>query len=260
MSRPWFRVVLVTALGLSLFVVISLFVGQLSYAGPVSPLDALGEGDVRHAIYLSLICATIATFLGIALAIPTAYALAKSDFRGKTVIDALLDIPIILSPVALGLSLLLLFRTSPGGWVQDHLIRFVFEVPGIILAQFILALALSIRVLKATFDDQDRRLEQVARFLGATPWKSFRHVALPLARPGLLAAFILSWARVMSEFGATVTIAGAVQGKTETIPVSIYLNLSSIDIDKAVALMLLLSMVALTVLLSVRLISRGQYD
>ena len=257
MTRAWFRVVLMAALGLSLFVVISLLAGQLSYSGPVSPLKALGEGDVRHAVYLSLVCATIATALGIIVAIPTAYALAKSSFRGKSIVDALLDFPIILSPVALGLSLLLLFRTSPGSWVQDHLVRFVFEVPGIVLAQFILALALSVRVLKATFDDQDPRLEQVARFLGSTPWQSFRHVALPLARPGLLAAFILSWARVMSEFGATVTIAGAVKGKTETIPISIYLNLSSVDIEKAVALMLVLSIVSLTVLLSVRFISRG---
>jgi len=133
----------------------------------------------------------------------------------------------------------------------------VFEVPGIILAQFFLALALSVRVLKASFEAVDVRCEQVARFLGCTPWQSFRKITLPIARRGVLAAFILSWARCLGDFGAAVTLAGAIKGKTETMPVSIYLNMASVNIDKAVALMLLTTLLALSVLLAVRFVASG---
>jgi len=144
-------------------------------------------------------------------------------------------------------------------WLEAHVMRFVFEVPGIILAQFVLALALEIRVLKAAFEDVDPRMEVVARFLGCSPWRAFTRVTLPLSRAGCLAAFILGWARAVGDFGATVTIAGAVRGKTETIPVSIYLRISSLEIEGAVALMLVLTAIAFVVLLVVRALGRKGY-
>ena len=137
-----------------------------------------------------------------------------------------------------------------------HVIRFVFEIPGIILAQFFLAFALSVRVLKTSFESVDVRLEQVARFLGCSQWQAFSRVTLPMARGGLIAAFILSWARAVGDFGASVTIAGAVKGKTETIPVSIYLNLASVRIEKAVALMIMIVGLAAVVLISIRILTR----
>jgi len=129
----------------------------------------------------------------------------------------------------------------------------VFEVPGIVLVQFILALALEVRVLKAAFESMDPRLEDVARFLGCSPWGAFRRITLPLARPSILAALVLGWCRALGDFGATVTIAGAVRGKTETIPVAIYLNLASVRLGKAVALTLVLTLIALALLFIVRI-------
>jgi molybdate transport system permease protein len=152
----------------------------------------------------------------------------------------------------MGVSLLLVFRTAPGQWVESNLLRFVFEIPGIILAQFVVASALATRVLKAVFQGVDVRYEHVARFLGCTPWGAFRRVTLPICRKGILAAFILAWARSVGEFGATVTLAGAVPGKTETIPVAIYLRMANVDITGAVSLMVLLSGLSLAVLLGVR--------
>ena len=143
-----------------------------------------------------------------------------------------------------------------GEWIENNLIRFVFEVPGIILAQFILAFAFSTRVLKATFEDVDLRLEQVARFLGCTPWQAFWKVTLPLSRSGLLAAFVLGWARALGDFGVTITIAGGLRGKTETIPVSIFMYMESVQLEHAVALMLVMTVMALVVLLSLRLLGR----
>lgn len=225
---------------------------QIGFAGLEAPLRALSDPAIRHAVWLSLGTATVSAALAQVLALPAAYALARLTFPGKAWLDVLLDVPVVLSPVAVGVSLLLLVRTGPGQWFEEHLLRFIFEVPGIVLAQVTVATALSIRILKATFQDVDVRLEQVARFLGCTPWGAFRRVSLPLARRGLLASAILAWARSVGEFGATVTLAGAVAGKTETIPVAIYLRLAGVDLTGAVALMMILSAMSLVVLAAVR--------
>lgn len=247
-----FWLFLVGAIGCSLALVLAVLVTQFGYAGPLAPFRILADPAIRHAVLLSLGTATAASVAALLVAVPTAYGLARLRFPGEVLVDVLLDLPVILSPVAVGVSLLLLFRTTAGQWVEEHLLRFVFEVPGIVLAQFWVALALAIRVLKAAFQGVDERYEQVARFLGCGPWQAFQRVTLPLARRGLLAAFILAWARSVGEFGATVTLAGAVAGKTETIPVAIYLRLAAVDISGAVGLMLLLSGMSLAVLFGVR--------
>lgn len=227
---------------------ILLLLAQLSYTGPIAPIKSLRDPTVQKALFLSVLLATPASLLALLFAIPSAYVLARSNKPFLWILDTLLDLPVILSPVALGLALLLFFRTLVGQWIEDHLLTFVFEWPGMLLAQFILALALSIRVMKAVFTEIDPRLEQVARFLGANQWQVFRRVTLPLARPGLLTAFVLGWARALGDFGATVTIAGAVPGKTETLPIGIYLRLASLEIEKAVAMALVLTFSAMVVL------------
>ncbi len=252
----WFSLVLLVSIGMAVTMVLAIVTSQFSYTGPLRPLHAFLEEDVRSAILLSLFTASVAATIGLILAIPSAYFLARYHIWAKDIIDGILDIPVILSPIALGTGLLLFFRTEPGKWIETHMIRFVFEVPGIILAQFFLAFALSVRVLKTSFESVDVRLEQVARFLGCSQWQAFSEVTLPMARGGLIAAFILSWARAVGDFGASVTIAGAVRGKTETIPVSIYLNLASVEIEKAVALMIIVVVLAAVVLISIRVLAR----
>ena len=249
-----FQLVTIGAIFFALSMVIGILWVQIDYAGLGALRSLFSDGSIRHAILLSLGTATTAATLALIVAVPAAYGLARYRFIGRSVIDVLLDLPVVLSPVALGVCLLLLFQTSPGRWIETHFLRFVFEVPGIILAQFIVALALSIRILKASFQEIDVRYEQVARFLGCTPMKAFFKVTLPLARQEVVAAYILAWARAIGEFGATVTLAGAVKGKTETIPVSIYLRLASVDIEGTVALIMLLSGLSLLVLIGVRLI------
>lgn len=258
MSRRLFGLCLACGLGGAFSLVLVMLAAQVGYAGVREPLAALTQPDIQHAIRLSLFCATVAAGLVMVFAVPAAYALARYRFPGRMLVDALLDVPIIISPIAIGITLLLMFRSTPGGWVQEHLVRFVFEVPGIILAQFIIALALEIRVLKATFEEISPRLEQVARYLGCGPWAAMRRVTLPLARPGLIAALVLGWGRAIGDYGATVTIAGSVKGKTDTIPVSIVLNWSAVRIEAAVALVMVLTAIALLVLLSVRVLARGR--
>ncbi len=256
--RRWaFPAALAVAVAGALGLVVALLAAQVGYAGLLAPVRALADPGIRHAVGLSLGTATAAAGLAVAVAIPAAYVLARHRFPGAAVVDTLLDLPVVLSPVAVGVALLLVLRSAPGRWVEDHLVRFVFEVPGIVLAQFTVATALAIRVLKAVFQGVDVRYEQVARFLGCSPWGAFRRVTLPLARRGIAAAFILAWARSVGEFGATVTLAGAVLGKTETIPVAIYLRLAGVDVTGAVALMLLLSALSLVVLAGVRVLGGG---
>ncbi len=256
LSRSLFAFCLACGLGGALTLILVMLAAQAGYAGVRAPLAALAQPDIQHAIRLSLFCATIASGLAMLVAIPSAYVLARYRFPGRMLVDALLDVPIIISPIAIGITLLLMFHSTPGHWVQEHLLRFVFEVPGIILAQFIIALALQIRVLKATFEEINPRLEQVARYLGCGPWAAMWRVTLPLARPGLIAALVLGWGRAIGDYGATVTVAGSVKGKTDTIPVSIVLNWSAVRIEAAVAMVMVLTLIALLVLLTVRLAAR----
>ncbi len=254
MADRAFWAVLAAALALAAGFVAAVLWAQAGYAGLGPTLAALGRPAIRHAVVLSLGTSTLSACLAVGLAIPSAYLLARRPFPGAGALDLLLDLPVVLSPVALGVSLLLFFRTGPGEWIETHLLRFVFEVPGIVLAQATVATALAVRVLKATFQGVDERYEHVARFLGCSAWGAFRRVTLPMARRGILAAFILAWARSVGEFGATVTLAGAVPGKTETVPVAIYLRLAEADITGAVALILLLSALSLGVLVVLRLV------
>jgi molybdate transport system permease protein len=132
-------------------------------------------------------------------------------------------------------------------------------VPGIIIAQFVVVSALAIRLLKSTFDSIDPRYEQVGRTLGCGKPGAFMKVTLPLAKNGLIAACILTWARAVGEFGATVTLAGATPMKTETLPIAIFLSLASADVEKAIAIIFVLIIIAVIALLFMRKITGRSY-
>ena len=213
------------------------------------------------SIQLSLIAATIATFFAVIIGLPSAYALSRFEFRGKRILDTFLEIPMIVSPIALGASFLVFFNTPLGELIQTQGIFFVFEVPGIILAQFASIAGLATRLMKASLDEISPRYEAVARSLGSSSWQAFYKITLPLSIRGLIASIILSWAKAVGEFGATVTLAGAMPGKTETMPIAIFTALASANIDKAIVLILILVVFGLATLYGVRLTGkRFRYD
>lgn len=218
-------------------------------------VQLLGSREILFATQLSIWVATVATLAAITLALPAAYFLSRTSFRGKSVLDTLLDLPIVLSPIALGAALLLFSNTRLGRFVEENLFPFVFEVPGLILAQFTVVVALAIRLLKAAFDGIDLRYENVGRVLGYTRFGVFNRITLPLARPAVVAAIILTWARAVGEFGASVTLAGATTMKTETLPIAIYLSFATADVEKAVAVICLLVTIAGGALLGIRWVS-----
>ncbi|MFH2002077.1 MAG: ABC transporter permease subunit [Planctomycetota bacterium] len=208
--------------------------------------------EVAFAIRLSLITATISSVMAMVAAVPAAYILSRCSFFGKAFVDTLLDLPIVLSPIALGALLLIFFNSPLGSGLDQWLGPFVFEVRGIVVAQFLVVVGLAIRLLKATFDGIDVEYEHLARTLGYDKLRVFLRVTLPMASRGLVAAFLLVWGRAIGEFGATVMLAGATTMKTETIPVAIYLNFESADISSALVFIAILIALSFTVLLFVR--------
>ncbi len=248
------------SVGTTLAVLVLFFAGLvLSLAASTSLAELWELLSSRHllfAVKLSLVTATTATAGAVTLALPAAYALSQWEFRGKALVDTLLDLPIVLSPVALGAALLVFSSTPPGRFIENNIGDFVFAVPGIIIAQFTVVVALATRLLKSTFDMIDPRYLGVARVMGCSAFQACRTVALPLSRPGIIAAVILTWARAIGEYGDSVTLAGATAMKTETLPIAINLSLASAEVEKAVAVIFVLIAIAGAALLILRWLGR----
>lgn len=220
----------------------------------------LGSKRVLFSISLSLKASLLATFIAIFSAIPAGYALSRYDFRGKTLVDTLLEVPLVVTPVALGAMLLIFFNTRAGTLLQDSLWSFVFEFSGIVLAQFLTTVGLAVRMIKNTFDDIPTRYEAVACSLGASSTRAFLSITLPMARNGILAATGLTFAKCIGEFGATAMIAGSMPMKTETLPISIFIRLGSADIEGMTIMILILLSVGISVIVILKFILQVRYD
>lgn len=204
------------------------------------------------SVRLSLIAATAATILSVAIAIPAAYALSRYDFKGRRWIDAMLEFPLVVSPAALGAILLIFFHNPLGSWIQKTGVSFVFSLYGIVLAQFVTTAGVATRLLKAVMDEIPHRYEMVARTLGAEPMVAFLTITLPMSKRGIIAAAVLTWAKAMGEFGASITVGGSMAMRTETLPIAIFMRLSTADIEGSVVLILILISIGLIPLFTVR--------
>ena len=177
------------------------------------------------AVLLSIRVATVATLVATPLGIALAFLLARRDFWGKSLLDALVHLPLVLPPVVTGYLLLLAFgrRGLFGAFLADHLgIVFAFRWTGAALACGVMSFPLLVRPIRLSIEAVDRKLEQAAETLGATPWRVFFTVTLPLALPGVLAGMVLGFAKAIGEFGATITFVSNVPGQTQTLPLAIY--------------------------------------
>lgn len=203
--------------------------------------------EIQFAIKLSFLSSVSSTLLCIFFAIPVAYGLARFNYWGKTVLNIALAIPMALPPLVSGLALVLLFGTTAWGHAMAAWgLQVVFTPLGIVIAQFFVNVPYMVRIIKTTIEDIDPRLEFVARTLGGSRLKSFFAVTLPLARNGLIAGIVITWARALGEFGAALLLAGATRMKTETLPVALYLNMSTGDIDLALVAATILIIIAVT--------------
>ncbi len=195
-----------------------------------------------------MISCSITAILSVFVAVPVGYLLARYRFPGRNLIDAILDIPIILPPLVVGLSLLILFQFLPEG-VRRNV---VYEKPAVVLAQFMVACAFAVRTMRATFDQIDERREQVALTLGCSRRQAFMMVILPEAWPGVLTAGTLAWARALGEFGPLLIFAGATRNKTEVLSTTVFLELSIGDLSAAVTVSLIMVMAAIAVVITAR--------
>ena len=206
------------------------------------------------ALRLSLVCSLWATGLSLLLGLPLAWLLARTEFRGKSVVRAITVLPLVLPPVVGGVALLLAFGRDGilGRPLFDWFgIQFTFSTAGVVLAETFVAMPFLIVTVEAALQVMDARFEEVSASLGAGRWATFRLVTAPMIWSSLVAGAALTWARALGEFGATITFAGNIQGRTQTLPLAVYLALEG-DERVAVALSLLLLVVSLAVLVALR--------
>jgi molybdate transport system permease protein len=210
---------------------------------------ALAKPEIQYSIKLSLISCTVTAILSLWVAVPIGYLLSRHQFFGRNLIDAILDVPIVLPPLVVGLSLLILFQFAPR-FVREAI---VYQIPSVILAQFMVACAFAVRTMRATFDQIDSRREQVALTLGCSRAQAFGRVVMPEAQRGMLTAGTLAWARSLGEFGPLLVFAGATRNKTEVLSTTVFLELSVGDLEAAVAVSMIMVVAAVTVLVIARI-------
>jgi molybdate transport system permease protein len=215
---------------------------------PGTLLGVLASPEIRFAVRLSLISCTITTILSLWVAVPLGYLLARFRFPGCVLVDALLDVPIVLPPLVIGLSLLILFQTPPAR-LLERVVPVTYAVPSVILAQFAVACAFAVRTMRVTFEQIPVRREQVAWTLGCTRAQAFWWVVLPEARRGMVTAATLAWARALGEFGPVLVFSGATRMRTEVLPTTVFLELSVGNLQSALGVSLWMVVVALVVLL-----------
>jgi len=217
-------------------------------------LERLREPLVVEALRLSLVTSLAATCAVVALGLPVAYLLAMREFPGKHLLEALIDLPMVLPPTVAGVALLTAFGRN--GLAGHALAAFGITLPfttlGVVVAQAFVAAPFFVGAARAGFTEVDRKYLDAAATLHASPARAFATVLAPLAAPALLAGAATGWARALGEFGATITFAGNMPGITQTMPLAVYLALQS-DVDAAIALSVLLLLFSLAVLLVIRL-------
>ncbi len=237
----------------------------LSFAIPIVALlwrvpwtdigSILGREHVRSAMLLSLLTSGLAAMLSAMLGIPLAWTLARVSFPGRAAIRALCTMSMVLPPVVAGVALLAAFgrRGVVGRYLDTWFgLRIPFTTAGVVLAQVFVAMPFLVVTVEAALRQLDERVEDASRTLGATSWYAFRRITLPSIRPAVVAGTALAWARALGEFGATITFAGNLPSKTQTLPLATYLALDSADQGEALTLGLVLMATCFVVLVALR--------
>ncbi|MDG4831984.1 ABC transporter permease [Solwaraspora sp. WMMD1047] len=252
MRRPPLALLVPAGLGLA-FLVLPL--AGLLVRTPWADLpERLTEPGVLTALWLSLRTASVATGLCLVLGVPLAWLLARVEFPGRRLVRALVTVPLVLPPVVGGVALLLVFgrRGIVGSWLDTTFgITLPFTTTGVVLAEAFVAMPFLVISVEGALRGADTRYEEAAATLGAGRWTTFTHVTLPLVAPGIAAGAVLCWARALGEFGATITFAGNFPGRTQTMPLAVYLALET-DLEAAIVLSLILLTVSVTILAGLR--------
>ncbi len=221
-------------------------------------IQYLQDPMVRQALRLSLVTSAAASLTAVACGTPLAYALARWEFPGRRTIEALIDLTLVLPPAVVGVALLIAFgrRGLFGPALGAIGVSLPFTTVAVVMAQLFVAAPFFVRAARIAFDSIGLQVEEAAAILGASPWQVFRFIMLPMARRGLLAGLILCWTRALSEFGATILFAGNMPGRTQTMPLAIYLGFES-NVGVALALSVILLGVSAVLLFALRRFERA---
>jgi molybdate transport system permease protein len=262
-STFWFSIAAIT--GLYLLFLLAMLAATATYSTPEHLWKALNSREIRYSFWLSLGTCTLSALLSLLVAVPIGYLLSRGRFPGKALLDAALDIPIVLPPMVVGLCLLIFFQSPVGRFIEEEhaftvlghkfgpwSLTFTYTIAGVVLAQFVIGAAFAIRTMRGTFDHLSSRPEDVAMTLGCTRGSAVWLVTLPAARRGMFAAASVAWARSLGEFGPILVFAGATRMKTEVLPTTVWLELSVGNLEAAVAVSLMMVALAMIVLVVVR--------
>jgi molybdate transport system permease protein len=225
---------------------------------PNQLLERFQDDALLEALRLSLVTSVVATLVVVFLGLPVAYLLATRTFPGKRLIEAMLELPMVLPPTVAGVGLLLAFGRQglAGGALAALGLSIPFTTLAVVVAQVFVAAPFFVAATRAGLTEVDQRYLDAAATLRSSPSRTLVRVMLPLAFPSLLAGAAMTWARALGEFGATITFAGNMPGVTQTMPLAVYLALQT-DLDAAVAMSVLMLALSLGVLLGIRLVTPG---
>jgi sulfate transport system permease protein len=220
--------------------------------------DALTTPGAKHAIGLTLLVVAIAVPVNTVFGIITALALERRDFRGKAVIERIIDLPFVISPIVVGLALVLVYGEQ--GWVGGALvengIRVIFSTPGIVLATMFVSLPFVVREVAPVLREIGTEQEQAAATLGASGWQTFWRVTMPAIRPAVAYGIVLTTARALGEFGAVAVVSGHLEGQTETLTLYVQNRFEGFDVQGAYAISVLLAVFAMSALLGMTYLDR----
>jgi molybdate transport system permease protein len=248
------------ALASALLVVFIVFPLAALYAhvAPGRFVAAIGSPPALAALRISLITTLISLGITLLLGTPLAYVLARARFPGRDLVDAVVDLPIVVPPAVAGLALLFVFgRFGTAAPLLGALhVQLAFTTAAVVLAQLFVGAPFYVRAARAGFTSVERVYEEASATLGMGPLRTFVRVTVPLAFPALAGGAVLAWARGLGEFGATIMFAGNLPGVTQTLPLAVYLGLESGELDLAAALAVVLVTIALAVVVAARVLER----
>ena len=223
------------------------------------PLEAITSPDGLHAFWLTIVCVGIAVPLNTLFGVITAIVLVRHKFRGKGLLNSVIDLPFAISPVVIGLALILIYGRDGwfGGTLEDLGVQVIFSVPGMVLATIFVSLPFVVREVMPVLQEIGTDQEQAAETLGASPWQTFWRVTLPAIRWGVAYGVVLATARALGEFGAVSVVSGKISGETETLPLFVENEYTNFNLAGAYAAAIVLAVLALAVLLSMNLLRRN---
>ena len=258
-SRVGLRSIALGYLAVLLIIPVIVIVAKAFEDGTGNVFDTLTTPEAQHAFWLTLVMVAVAIPLNTIFGIACALVLVRHNFRGKALVNGLIDLPFAISPVVIGLALVLVYGSLDGWfgvWLLEQGVRVIFTPVGMVLATMFVSLPFVVREIEPVLREIGEDQEQAARTLGANGWQTFWRITLPSIRWGLTYGVVLATARALGEFGAVSIVSGRISGETETLPLFVQKQFETFNVSGAYAAALVLALIALATLLAMNLIRR----